>query len=46
MAKAETALDRRGVIAGLPEMDQLVDQRVAEAALVSDGFREGFGLVD
>jgi hypothetical protein len=43
---AKAGLERRPEMAGLREPDDVVVQRAAEAALVSDGLREGFGLVE
>jgi hypothetical protein len=43
---AKADLERRPEIAGLRQPDHLVVQRAAEAALVADGFREGFGLIE
>ncbi|HEU5322500.1 MAG TPA: hypothetical protein VFX28_16960, partial [Methylomirabilota bacterium] len=43
---ATSSLDRRPEIVGPPELDRLVVQRAAEAALVADGLCEGFGLVE
>jgi hypothetical protein len=43
---AKSGLERRPEIASKYELDHLVVQRAAEAALVADGIREGFGLVE
>ncbi len=43
---AKSGPERRREVAGQRELDHLVVQRAAEAALVADGLREGFGLVE
>jgi len=43
---AKSGLERRPGIASLQELDHLIVQCEAEATLVSDGLREGFGLLE
>jgi hypothetical protein len=43
---AQSGLERRREVAGVRELDRLVGQGAAEAALIAGGLRDGFGLVE
>jgi hypothetical protein len=43
---AKAGLKRRRIVAGQPELEDLVSQCLAEAALVAGGLREGFSLLE